>query len=67
MRHGNIFMDMIHVKMNLSRDIGAEKGHAPALYESAVRAPSFEKFGQLGQNYWEKQRTYRVKFIVSEF
>lgn len=43
MRHANVFTDVLHFKMNMSTNLGAEEFHALALYENAVRATRVEK------------------------
>ena len=40
MQHAKLFLDMLHVKKNMSKTLGAERAAGILKYENAVRAPS---------------------------
>lgn len=62
MVHANYFLDMLHVKKNMSSAIGSEKMRGLALYERAVFAAGRFIVDDIKTRYGEKQTSYLSKF-----
>lgn len=66
MKHAKLFLDMLHVKKNMSPHLGSEKASALSLYERAVRAPSEAQASTIMAQYGPNQRAYLDKFPKCE-
>ena len=64
--HATVFLDPLHVKMNMSSKLGLGKSRGLALYERAVYAPSKTEVDQITFKYSTAQQTYLSSFKKEE-
>lgn len=62
MAHAKLFLDPLHVKKNMSKQLGPEKASALSLYEQAVYAPCKAAVDSIICQYGENQKAYLGNF-----